>query len=254
LPAQLLDATVQPQHENYRRELETSLRGYGADNPTLVVMPLDVAGLLAFAEAQGKDPSRRQTRMDYNMSLSGAGRATAWPPTRNGPCWCQSGRKYKHCCGAPGFWNGPIPDPASLILKVELVGVDPPVWRRLAVPSHLRVDRLHLLIQGAMGWLNQHSYEFANDDITLVDPDSVSGLVPADAERVIALACEPGQEFRYVYDLGDWWLHTITLEEIRAADGDNQPAYLDGGGACPPEDCGGPAGYRMLLRRSGRST
>jgi hypothetical protein len=23
----------------------------------------------------------------------------AWPPERNQPCWCQSGRKYKRCCG-----------------------------------------------------------------------------------------------------------------------------------------------------------
>ena len=48
-----------------------------------------------------------------------------------------------------------------------------------------------------MGWLNQHSYEFANDEITLVDPGFASGLVPADAERVISLACEPGQVFSY---------------------------------------------------------
>ncbi|WP_406514896.1 SEC-C metal-binding domain-containing protein [Streptomyces sp. NBC_00873] len=24
-----------------------------------------------------------------------------WPPARNGPCWCESGRKYKKCCGTP---------------------------------------------------------------------------------------------------------------------------------------------------------
>ena len=24
-----------------------------------------------------------------------------WPPGRNEPCWCGSGRKYKKCCGAP---------------------------------------------------------------------------------------------------------------------------------------------------------
>ncbi|WP_406693168.1 SEC-C metal-binding domain-containing protein [Saccharopolyspora sp. ID03-671] len=26
-----------------------------------------------------------------------------WPPGRNDTCWCGSGRKYKKCCGAPGF-------------------------------------------------------------------------------------------------------------------------------------------------------
>jgi tetratricopeptide (TPR) repeat protein len=24
-----------------------------------------------------------------------------WPPPRNSPCWCESGRKYKKCCGDP---------------------------------------------------------------------------------------------------------------------------------------------------------
>ncbi|MFB6784581.1 SEC-C metal-binding domain-containing protein [Streptomyces sp. NPDC056352] len=24
-----------------------------------------------------------------------------WPPARNEPCWCDSGRKYKKCCGTP---------------------------------------------------------------------------------------------------------------------------------------------------------
>ncbi|MBA2420202.1 MAG: SEC-C domain-containing protein [Thermoleophilaceae bacterium] len=27
------------------------------------------------------------------------GRALSWPPSRNDPCWCESGRKYKRCCG-----------------------------------------------------------------------------------------------------------------------------------------------------------
>ncbi|WP_246077495.1 SEC-C metal-binding domain-containing protein [Actinomadura hallensis] len=24
-----------------------------------------------------------------------------WPPERNAPCWCASGRKYKKCCNSP---------------------------------------------------------------------------------------------------------------------------------------------------------
>ncbi|MFC6581654.1 SEC-C metal-binding domain-containing protein [Planomonospora parontospora] len=26
-----------------------------------------------------------------------------WPPERNDPCWCGSGRKYKQCCRPRGF-------------------------------------------------------------------------------------------------------------------------------------------------------
>ncbi|MGO9505871.1 MAG: SEC-C metal-binding domain-containing protein, partial [Mycobacterium sp.] len=27
----------------------------------------------------------------------------SWPPGRNQPCWCGSGRKYKKCCAAPSL-------------------------------------------------------------------------------------------------------------------------------------------------------
>ncbi len=29
------------------------------------------------------------------------GRRVVWPPSRNKPCWCGSGSKYKKCCGGP---------------------------------------------------------------------------------------------------------------------------------------------------------
>lgn len=244
----LLDATVQPRHEDYRRELEASLRGHGSgDGSTVVVMPLDVGGLLEFAKAAQLEPGSRQTRMAYNMSLSEEGRAVAWPPPRNGPCWCESGRKYKQCCGAPGFSSAALPDPASLVLKVELVGAEPPVWRRIAVPSHCCLDSLHLVVQDVMGWDNRHSFEFENDDIAFTGADVSSGLLPANAGRVVTLGSEAGESFSYIYDLGDGWVHDLTLEEVRPAEIPNEPAYLEGSGACPPEDCGGVAAYRDLL-------
>jgi hypothetical protein len=30
-----------------------------------------------------------------------------WPPERNQPCWCDSGRKYKRCCGMGGLLADP---------------------------------------------------------------------------------------------------------------------------------------------------
>lgn len=245
---QLLDATVQPRHEDYRRELEASLRGHDGDgSTTVVVMPLDVDGLLEFAKAEGTDPSSRRTRMAYNMSLSEEGRAVAWPPPRNGPCWCGSGRKYKQCCGAPGFSSEETPDPASLVLKVELVGAEPPVWRRITTPSHCRLDRLHLVIQDVMGWDNAHSFEFANERNSFTGAELSSGMLPASAGRVVTLGSEAGESFRYVYDFGDDWVHDVTVEEIRPAETPNNPVYLEGTGACPPEDCGGIVGYQNLL-------
>lgn len=35
----------------------------------------------------------------YAADQMRAGNGLAWPPGRNDACWCESGRKYKRCCG-----------------------------------------------------------------------------------------------------------------------------------------------------------
>ena len=41
-------------------------------------------------------------------------------------------------------------------LKVTLDEVKPVVQRRLDVPLAIRLDRLHLVLQAALGWENSH--------------------------------------------------------------------------------------------------
>ena len=41
-------------------------------------------------------------------------------------------------------------------LKITLDAVKPTVLRRIGVPFDIRLDRLHLTIQAAMGWTNNH--------------------------------------------------------------------------------------------------
>ena len=47
-----------------------------------------------------------------------------------------------------------------LRLTAVLEDVKPRVSRTLMVPADLRLDRLHLVLQAAMGWENQHLYSF----------------------------------------------------------------------------------------------
>jgi hypothetical protein len=44
-------------------------------------------------------------------------------------------------------------------LKITLDDVKPAVQRRIEVPLKIRLDRLHLVFQAAMGWSNSHLYE-----------------------------------------------------------------------------------------------
>jgi hypothetical protein len=53
---------------------------------------------------------------------------------------------------------------------------------------------------------------------------------------------------KYVYDFGDEWEHSIELEDITHDKLTSMyPVCLAGERACPPEDCGGPYGYKNLL-------
>jgi uncharacterized protein YchJ len=250
----LLDATNPRAHDDYRWELEHSLRAIDQQQPStrIQVVPLDVAGLVAFAQREGEDPASRQTRLAYTDFLHGTGRDVDWPPQRNALCWCGSARKYKKCCGDPGFLATTRPDPASLVLKVELDHVDPPVWRRIAVPSNTTLDRVHHMVQAAMGWNDEHLYAFETDDDVFTDPRSGGSGLSAERERLVSLVSEPGQRFWYRYDFGDDWLHTVTLEQVRDGGQANTFTILDGAGACPSEDCGGPVGYLNLLQALGQ--
>lgn len=50
-------------------------------------------------------------------------------------------------------------------LKITLDSVKPAVLRRVEVPFDIRLDRLHLTIQAAMGWTNSHLYELRARDV-----------------------------------------------------------------------------------------
>ncbi len=45
-------------------------------------------------------------------------------------------------------------------IKVTLLGIDPPIWRRLAVPCSITFHKLHKILQVAIGWQDYHLYNF----------------------------------------------------------------------------------------------
>lgn len=137
-------------------------------------------------------------------------------------------------------------------LKVTLLDTKPPIWRRLLVDGGSTLDHLHEVIQAAFGWWNYHLHEFeiGRARYGIPDPDEDWGEPPQDERRtrLDAIASE-GSSFRYTYDFGDGWDHRIVVEKVLPAYSVAVvPACIDGRRACPPEDCGGPWGYRELLQ------
>jgi hypothetical protein len=134
-------------------------------------------------------------------------------------------------------------------LLIELEEATPTIWRRLLVPTSARLPRLHDMIQVAMGWTDSHEHSFTVGDARYamcLDDDREDEI---DEETVTVLEALHGhREFSYEYDFGDGWEHTVTIEaEHRSPHGLQFALCLAGANACPPEDCGGPAGYERFL-------
>ena len=136
-------------------------------------------------------------------------------------------------------------------LRIKLDDVEPAVLRRVQVPVTIRLDRLHLVLQAAMGWTNSHLYEIRAHDVGwgLSDPDFGDGPLDASKARLIDVLEDVGtRSLKYVYDFGDCWEHSVRMERITdAVPGMIYPCLVEATGRCPPEDVGGPWGYREFL-------
>lgn len=142
---------------------------------------------------------------------------------------------------------GKVARTPSYQLIVVLQDVTPEVWRRVVVPGHWHLGRLHTVLQYAMGWTDSHLHEFEAGGVRYGEPGSDSGAeVRREATaRVHEVVPAVGARMLYTYDFGDDWRHDILVE----ANGEpvSQASCVEGGRACPPEDCGGPWGYTEML-------
>jgi len=147
----------------------------------------------------------------------------------------------------PDDFVGLDPEAPRLQLTVTLDDVEPPVWRTLTVPSDLPLDGLHEVLQVAMGWSNGHLHTFESGRRAWGPPHLADHTDDERATTVGQVLRTRASRLVYTYDLGDDWRHTVRLETRLLPDPDGPLAVcLDGAGACPPEDCGGPWGYADL--------
>lgn len=148
-----------------------------------------------------------------------------------------------------------------LTVRVNLLEVEPPVWREVQVDPELLLSDFHQVLQITMGWRGSHLHRFT--EIGAPDPNGMLGpprtwTSPAsvieeiadlpDDEITTGEALSPSSPgLLYEYDFGDGWTHQIELTERDEEVPSDTAAVLTGGaGACPPEDVGGPPGFDDL--------
>jgi len=141
-----------------------------------------------------------------------------------------------------------------LLLRIELEHSSPAIWRSVLVPDNITLVKLHRVFQEVMGWHDCHLHEFIIDHrhYGMVDPDDpFADLGPeliSEKRKKLEKVLGQNKRFEYIYDYGDNWRHTITLEN-RLPLTSAQPSITCIGGemACPPEDVGGLGGYFEFL-------
>lgn len=139
----------------------------------------------------------------------------------------------------------------AAVMKITLLGTDPPIWRRVLVPADILLDDLHRIVQVTMQWSNSHLHIFqiheqcyAPKEYMLDYPVEV---IDSRTVRLLDLAVLRGFACTYEYDLGDSWLHEILVEDFRLKEPIENVTCLDGERASPPEDCGGVGGFYGMI-------
>jgi hypothetical protein len=140
--------------------------------------------------------------------------------------------------------------PKHLQLKIWLDEIEPRIWRRILVPAEISLHQLHRIMQMLFEWYDYHLYEFAIGEDRYQEPDPEAEDEPKDSTRAQLrdLGLAVGDEFTYLYDFGDHWVHRIRVERAPPrVDGGWLPHVMGGERRGPPEDCGGTDGFERFL-------
>lgn len=125
-------------------------------------------------------------------------------------------------------------------LRIALQDIEPPIWRRLELPSRFTLEDFYEALILAFGWTDTHLHAFF--------PPGRRKVADEDERRTLLSDVLPrvGDRLVWEYDMGDSWRHDVVVEAI-LPDPPERPRLVAGERAAPPEDCGGPPGFEDLL-------
>ncbi|KIL96922.1 TnpR protein [Paramagnetospirillum magnetotacticum MS-1] len=138
-------------------------------------------------------------------------------------------------------------------IRIELQDIEPKIWRRVDVPLSTSLMGLHDIIQVAMGWQDEHLFDFRVGDKIYSEPYPDDDMYErktynAKSIRLKTLVERGVGQFLYTYDFGDNWQHDIVIEGVRDGEAEiDYPVFVDGARRCPPDDVGGAPGFMDFL-------
>lgn len=142
--------------------------------------------------------------------------------------------------------------PVVYQLRVVLRGVSPLIWRRLLVRGDDTIADLHVFLQVALGWSDEHLNQFVihGREYGIGHLGGIGFRDDPRQVRLVDLGLRVGERFVYEYDLTDGWRHDVRVEQILSLEPRRRyPTCTGGRRHVPPEDCGGPWAFLELRQR-----
>jgi len=148
----------------------------------------------------------------------------------------------------PGALGPLLGGPSVHTLGVELLDVEPMVWRRFVAASETKLPKFNRMLEAVMGWEGYHLHMFEVADLRIGQPDEFSfDIIDERSVTAEQLLSRVGSQLLWSYDFGDSWQHNVIVEAVEAPSPDvRYPMCTAGQQACPPEGCGGVFGYDHL--------
>jgi hypothetical protein len=135
-----------------------------------------------------------------------------------------------------------------LQFEISLVDIEPRIWRRFLLRDTATFSDLHLAIQDAGPWADDHLYQFLSakrrgDVIACAEEGGLGDAPVAKDVRLASVVGRKNQRCWYNYDFGDdWFVEVRYLGQVESEERFRR-RLLDGARAFPLEDCGGVWGY-----------
>lgn len=150
--------------------------------------------------------------------------------------------------------------PNYLDIEVEILGIEPRIWRRFLLSGTATFQALHEAIQDAGPWEDDHLFEFRTPgrrgETIAGMPEAGEGpfgdpVPPAKKVKLVSYLQKKRDRCLYVYDFGDNWEHLVELKAVQELPEKFRRRLVGGERSFPPEDCGGVYGYYECLAAVG---
>ncbi len=132
-----------------------------------------------------------------------------------------------------------------LILRAVLRQVSPMVIRLVSVSDHMLLREFHDVFRIILGWNGDLGY------IIRVHGQEFNSFRRKTRSKALPeFKLHRQEKFLYVCDTLHMWEWDVRVLDIQdGIDGEHAAVCVGGRGAAPPEFCGGPTGYRLMLKR-----